>query len=53
MADHSIGPIYYGINAMKIAKKPIDVELNWQIDHIPNELKELVLKTLKIKKIIN
>jgi hypothetical protein len=53
MAEHSMGPVKYGIEALKIIGKPIEPEINWQIGKIPVELKELVLEGLKYKKIIN
>lgn len=37
---------------MKIAEKSPDSEINWQIEHVPLELKELVLESLVNKKII-
>jgi hypothetical protein len=52
MADHSMGTIYYGLKAIKITGGSIESEINWQIKHIPNEIKELVLEGLKDKKII-
>jgi hypothetical protein len=52
MADHSMGTIYYGLKAIKITGGSKESEINWQIEHIPNEIKELVLEGLKDKKII-
>jgi hypothetical protein len=52
MADHSMGTVYYGLKAIKITGGSIESEINWQIKHIPNEIKELVLEGLKDKKII-
>jgi hypothetical protein len=52
MADHSMGPVYYGIKAIKIVEGSIEKELEWQIKNIPNGLKEKILEGLKNKKII-
>jgi hypothetical protein len=52
MADHSMETIYYGLKAIKITGGSMESEINWQIKHIPNEIKELVLEGLKDKKII-
>ena len=52
MADHSLGPVKYGLDAIKIIGGSIDNEVKWQIKNIPNELEELVLEGLKDKNII-
>ena len=52
MADHSMGPVYYGIKAIKINGGSIDSEIKWQIEQLPNNIKELVLNGLKNKGII-
>jgi hypothetical protein len=52
MADHCMGAVYYGIKAIEINGGSIDSEINWQIKHIPNDMKELVLNGLKHKGII-
>jgi hypothetical protein len=52
MADHSMGTIYYGLKAIKTNGGSIDSELNWQIEQIPSEIKELVINGLKNKEII-
>ena len=52
MADHSMGTIYYGLKAIKINGGSIDSELNWEIEQIPSEIKELVINGLKNKGII-
>jgi hypothetical protein len=53
MADHSMGSVYYGLKAIKIHGGSRDSELNWQIEQIPGEIKELVINGLKNKGIIN
>jgi hypothetical protein len=52
MADHSMGPVYYGIKAIKINGGSIDSEIKWQIEQLPNNIKELVINGLKNKGII-
>ena len=52
MADHSMGPVYYGIKAIKINGGSVDFEIKWQIEHLPNDIRELVLNGLKNKGII-
>ena len=52
MADHSMGAVKYGLDAIKIIGVSIEKEVEWQIKNIPNELKGLVLEGLINKKII-
>jgi hypothetical protein len=52
MADHSMGPVKYGLEAIKIIGESVELELEWQIKHIPNELKEIVLEGLVNKRIL-
>jgi hypothetical protein len=52
MTDHSMGAVYYGLKAIKITGGSIESEINWQIKHIPNGIKKLMLEGLKNKKII-
>jgi hypothetical protein len=52
MADHSLGTVYYGLKAVKITGGSVESEINWQINHIPNDIKKLVLEGLRNKKII-
>ena len=49
MADHALGPALYALKALKIAGKPVDTERKWQEDHLPPEIKDLVLTTPKYK----
>ena len=48
-----MGSVYYGLKAIKIIGGSIDSELKWQIEQIPEELKELVINGLRNKGIIN
>jgi hypothetical protein len=43
MADHSLGPAYYSLKAVKAAGKATDEERRWQDEHLPTGVKELVL----------
>jgi hypothetical protein len=52
VADHSMGPVYYGLKAIKINGGAIEAEINWQIEHLPKDIKELVLEGLKSKNIL-
>lgn len=51
MADHSLGPAWYALKAVKSAGKSIDWERKWQNDQLPPEIKELVLSAREMKKI--
>jgi hypothetical protein len=52
MADHSMGVVYYGSKAVKIAGGSIESEISWQMEQLPDTIKELVIEGLKNKKII-
>lgn len=43
MADHSLGPAWYALKAVRKAGMPIDEERKWQDDQLPPEIRELVL----------
>jgi hypothetical protein len=43
MADHSLGAALYALRAVKATGKPIEPERTWQNEHLPLEIKELVL----------
>jgi len=47
MADHSLGPAWYALKAVKSAGKSIDAERQWQDEQLPSEIKELVLTARK------
>lgn len=51
MADHSPGAAWYALKAVKGASKPIEVERHWQDEHLPPEVKELVLSAREMKNI--
>ena len=43
MADHSLGAAIYALKAIKNASKSIDEERKWQNEHLPSEIREIVL----------
>ncbi len=47
MADHALGPALYGLRALKAAGRPVAPERQWQQDHLPPEVRDLVLTTPK------
>jgi len=49
MADHSLGAVWYALKAVKHAGKSIDTERKWQNEHLPSEIKELILTARKNK----
>lgn len=51
MADHSLGPAYYALKAVKSAGQSVEVERKWQDEQIPTEIRELYLSAREIRKI--
>lgn len=53
MADHSLGPAFYGVRAVKLAFLPHDAEMaadrehQWQREHLPEAVRELVVSALE------
>jgi hypothetical protein len=45
MADHSLEAAIYALKAVKFANKSIDAERKWQNEHLPSEIRKLVLAT--------
>lgn len=43
MADHSLGPAWYGLRAVKSAGGSVEAERKWQDAQLPPQIKELVL----------
>jgi hypothetical protein len=48
MADHAPGAAEYALKALAILGKPIKKERKWQNNHLPLEIKELVLSSRKM-----
>ncbi|MEI6776986.1 MAG: putative immunity protein [Chloroflexales bacterium] len=52
MADHALGPVYYGVRAVKFAATAQDRqsagegEYRWQIEHLPDAVRQLVISAL-------
>jgi len=51
MADHSLGAAWYALKAVKNAGRSPDAERWWQDEHMPPEIKDLVLSARKSRKI--
>lgn len=51
MADHSLGPAWYGLRAVKAAGGSVEEERRWQDAQLPPKIRELVLSARKIRKI--
>lgn len=54
MADHSLGAAFYAVKAVKLASLTHDAELaagnrehQWQREHLPEEVRELVVSALE------
>ncbi len=51
MADHSLGAAWYALKAMKNAGQSPDAERRWQDEHLPPEIKDLVMSARKNRNI--
>ena len=49
MADHSLGAALYALKAVKNADKSIDTERKWQNEHLPSEIKDIILTAMIMK----
>jgi hypothetical protein len=49
MADHSMGAFIYALKAVEAAGASVDIERAWQEEHIPDEVRELILSGLDIR----
>ncbi len=52
MADHSLGPAYYALKAVKNAGKSIEAERKWQDEQLPSDIRDLVLSARMNKKFL-
>lgn len=50
MADHSLGAALYALKAVKTDGKSTKLEQKWQVEHLPADVKELVLTALEAPK---
>ena len=48
MADHSLGPAWYGVRAVRASSgvETAEQERAWQLEHLPPSIRELVLSAL-------
>jgi hypothetical protein len=51
MADHSLGAAWYALKAVKYAAQSPDAERRWHDEHLPPEIKGLILTARKSRKI--
>jgi hypothetical protein len=50
-ADHSLGPVIYGQKAVEAAGGSTDNEQAWQLEKLPDEVRELVVSALQRRRI--
>lgn len=53
MADHSLGPAWYALKAVKSAGKSVDAERKWQNEQLLPEIKWLVLTARNAERFSN
>ena len=46
MADHSLGASIYALNAVKAANESAEVEWRWQLERLPDDVRELAVSAL-------
>lgn len=51
MADHSLGAALYALKAIKSEKASIELEMEWQHERLPKEIKALVITAWERRKI--
>jgi hypothetical protein len=51
MADHALGAAWYALKAVNHAGRSADTERRWQDEHLPPEIKDLVLTARNSRKI--
>ena len=51
MADHALGAAWYALKAVNHAGQSTDAERRWQDEHLPPEIKDLILTARKSRKI--
>ena len=58
MADHALGAVVYGVKAVKLAAPPAEAktagerEHQWQREHLPEAIRELVVSALEQKTVL-
>jgi hypothetical protein len=51
MADHALGAAWYALKAVNHAGQSTDAERRWQDEHLPPQIKDLILTARKSRKI--
>jgi hypothetical protein len=51
MADHALGAAWYAVKAVNHAGMSVEAERRWQDEHLPLEIKDLVLTSRNSRKI--
>jgi hypothetical protein len=51
MADHALGAAWYALKAVNHAGMSVEAERQWQDEHLPPEIKDLVLTARNSRKI--
>jgi hypothetical protein len=46
MADHSLGSALYALKAVKSKGDSVDLERKWQNDHLPFEIRDLIISAM-------
>jgi hypothetical protein len=49
MADHSMGAYIYALKAVAAAGQSVETEREWQVAHMPEELRELIISGLGLR----
>jgi hypothetical protein len=49
MADHSMGALIYALKAVAATGVSPEAERIWQLEHIPDELRELIISALDMR----
>jgi hypothetical protein len=52
MADHSLGASLYALKAVAAAGGAVSDERRWQLDHLPGEIRELVVSAIERRRAI-
>jgi hypothetical protein len=52
-ADHSLGPVIYGLQATEAAGGSTDAERAWQLERLPDAVRELVVSALQRRRMMN
>jgi hypothetical protein len=49
MADHALGPAWYGVRAVKASAEleAAELERGWQLEHLSPAIRELVVSSLE------